>query len=72
MSDLEKQVRLAQYIEDFLVYDIIAGEKDDGKPLCCYGIIEPIGYCKYYSVKAKYLMCLAGLNVRTCYSSTHE
>ena len=49
MSDLEKQVRLSQYIEAFWVYDLEAGENDDGKPLCYYGIIEPAGYCKYYS-----------------------
>ncbi len=72
MSDLEKQVRLAEYIEDYMDYNLEAGEDDDGKPLCYYGIIEPIGYCKYYSITAKYLMCLAGLNVRTCYSVTHE
>lgn len=49
MSDLEKQVRLSQYIEAFWVYDLEAGENDDGKPLCYYGIIEPADYCKYYS-----------------------
>ena len=71
MSDLEKQVRLAKYIEDFMEYGDIEEDPNRNVPRGYYGIIENKGVCENYTYAAKYLMNLAGLEVISCASYDH-
>ena len=72
MSDLEKQIRLAEYIEDFMEYDDYSEPEEPGQPIIYYGIINNRGVCRHYAQTAKYLMNLAGLNVRDVSGGDHE
>ena len=71
MSDIEKQVCLAKYIEDFIQYEFVEEDPDKNVPNGYYGIIESTGVCENYAYAAKYLMRLAGLEVISCSSSDH-
>ncbi len=71
MTDLEKQIRIAQYVQDFIEYSNEAGA-DDNKtyPLIYHGLIKNDGECNYART-ASYLMNNAGLEVRICEGSGH-
>jgi|GEM_PF-2233936 len=71
MTDLEKQIRIAEYIQDYINYDLTDETLEDGQPLNYYGILKPTGVCKNYTLTAKYLMNLAGLTVRSLTSWSH-
>ena len=51
MSDLEKEVRIAKYIEDFMEYDEDTGDKE-GYTIYHYGILENKGVCQNYAYAA--------------------
>ena len=72
MTDLEKQIRIAEYIQDFIEYSEEPDE-DDGKtyPIIYHGIIKNDGVCNNYARTANYLMNNAGLEVRICEGSGH-
>lgn len=63
MTDIEKQVRLAKYIEDFIEYERFEEDLDQSVPRCYYGIVINKGVCADYAAAAKYLMTMAGLEV---------
>ena len=76
MSDLEKEVRLAKAVEDRITYEYInendyIDEGGKGHPFLYYPILQGIGVCRDYTDTAKYLMNLAGLEVRGCTSFDH-
>ena len=72
MTDLEKQVRIAEYVQDFMEYSEEPDESD-GKtyPIIYHGIIKNDGVCNNYARTANYLMNNAGLEVRICEGSGH-
>lgn len=72
MSDLEKQVRLAKYVEDFMEYEFAEDDPDLNVPFGYQGIVENKGVCANYAYAAKYLMNLAGLEVIVCTSYDHD
>ena len=72
MSALEKQVRLAKYVEDFMEYEHVAEDPDKNVPFGYQGIVENKGVCVHYAYAAKYLMTLAGLEVIVCTSYDHD
>ncbi len=71
MSDLEKQVRLKKYIEDMITYEYV-DEGNEGHPFLYYPFFRGAGVCRDYADAAKYLMGLAGMEVRNCSSNSHE
>ena len=71
MTDIEKQVRLAKYIEDFIEYDDTQEDPKESIPNGYFGIIRNTGVCENYAYAAKYLMTMAGLEVICCDSGGH-
>lgn len=72
MTDLEKQIRIAQYIQDFIEYSDDYGSDDDKTyPIIYHGLIINDGVCNNYARTATYLMNMAGLEVRICEGSGH-
>ena len=53
MSDLEKQVRLAKYVEDFMEYEFAEDDPDLNVPFGYQGIVENKGVCANYAYAAK-------------------
>ena len=72
MSDLEKEVRLAKYVEDYITYSYEYEKSDEPHSLLYNGIIGHLGICHNYADAARYLMTSAGLKVIKCSSAGHE
>ncbi len=72
MTDLEKQVRIAQYVQDFIEYSEEPEESYERiNPIIYHGLIKNKGVCNNYARTANYLMNNAGLEVRICEGSGH-
>ena len=72
ITDLEKQIRIAQYVQDFIEYSNDAGSDDEKTyPIIYHGLILNDGECNNYARTANYLMNNAGLEVRICEGSGH-
>lgn len=77
MSELEKEVRIAKAVENLIDYEFVneneyINEDGTGHPLNYYPFFLGKGVCRDYADAAKYLMSLAGLEVRICSSFDHD
>lgn len=65
MSDLEKEVRLSQWIMDNIDYENDIVDTDGSDHPTYMALIENKAICRHYADAASLLMTLAGLEVRT-------